>query len=64
MTDHPSPVETFITRWQASGAAERANYVSFLNELCDVLGVARPDVTTTDDERDAYVFERGVKFQN
>ena len=60
----PPQIENFITRWQASGAAERANYVSFLNELCDLLDVPRPDVTTTDDERDAYVFERGVKFQN
>lgn len=44
MTQH---VEQFITRWQASGVAERANYVSFLNELCDLLEMPRPDVTTT-----------------
>jgi len=64
VTDELSRIGNFITRWQASGAAERANYVSFLNELCDLLEVPRPDVTTTDDERDAYVFERGVTFHN
>jgi hypothetical protein len=29
--DQVSHSENFITRWQASGAVERANYVSFLN---------------------------------
>jgi hypothetical protein len=46
------------------GAAERANYVSFLNELCDLLGVPKPDPTMKDDERDAYVYERAVTFHN
>ena len=36
-------VVNFIARWQASGAAERANYQLFLTELCDVLGVANPE---------------------
>jgi hypothetical protein len=37
-------VGKFITRWTArEGGAERANYQMFLTELCDVLGVARPD---------------------
>lgn len=53
-------LEAFVARWAASGAAERANKDSFLNELCDVLGVARPNPTTNDLERDAYVFERKV----
>lgn len=36
-------VEEFIQRWTArEGGAERANYQMFLSELCDVLGVARP----------------------
>lgn len=33
----------FIARWSHVGAAERANYALFLTELCDVLGVPRPD---------------------
>jgi hypothetical protein len=30
----PSAVARFITRWEASGSAERANYTMFLTELC------------------------------
>ena len=40
--EHPDP-KTFIDRWKNSGAAERANYQLFLSELCDVLGVPRPE---------------------
>lgn len=54
----------FINRWAASGAAERANYQLFLSELCDLIGVARPDPTQADDARNAYVFERAVTFHN
>ncbi len=53
-------LEVFAAKWAASGAAEHANKDSFLNELCDVLGVARPNPTTNDLERDCYVFERKV----
>ena len=56
--------EEFIARWGASGAAERANYALFLSELCDLLGVARPDPSGPDDAENAYVFERAVTFQN
>lgn len=67
MTDSASSstvIEDFIRRWQSSGTAERANYVSFLNEMCDLLSVPRPDPTQPDDEHNAYVFERAVTFQN
>lgn len=57
-------VQDFIARWKESAAAERANYQLFLSELCDVLGVPRPEPTQADDERNAYVFERAVTFQN
>ncbi|MDB5352801.1 MAG: hypothetical protein JWN86_4048 [Planctomycetota bacterium] len=56
--------DTFLTRWEASGAAERANYQLFLSELCDVVGVPRPEPTRPDDAENAYVFERAVTFQN
>ena len=43
---HASPPDTaadaFIARWDGTEQAERANYVSFLNELCDLLAVERP----------------------
>ncbi len=51
-------LQTFITKWRASGASERANKDSFLRDLCDVLGVPHPDAKTGDPERDRYVFER------
>jgi hypothetical protein len=57
-------VQHFIDRWKNSGAAERANYQLFLSELCDVLGVPRPDPTTPDDAENAYVFERSVTFHH
>ncbi len=31
----PDAIESFISRWENSGAAERANYQMFLSELCD-----------------------------
>jgi hypothetical protein len=51
-------IEQFVSRWQASGAAERANYQLFLSELCDVLDVPRPDPSTPDEAANAYVFEK------
>ncbi len=59
MTQTPDP-DTFITRWAASGAAERANYQLFLSELCDLLGVERPRPATADPAANAYVFEKPV----
>ena len=57
MTDD---IQRFIARWQASGAAERANCQPFLSELCDVLNTPRPDPTTPDEAGNAYVFKKSV----
>ncbi len=57
-------IDGFCRRWEASGAAERANYSMFLNELCDLLDVPRPDPSGPDDAKNAYVFERAVPFPN
>jgi hypothetical protein len=54
----------FIARWSAAQAAERANYALFLSELCDLLGVPRPDPATDDSANNAYVFERAVTFHH
>ncbi len=62
--NQPDSVRRFIERWGRSAAAERANCQIFLTELCDLLGVARPDPAVNDPERDRYVFERAVTFQN
>src|SRR5437764_526788 len=58
-------VDAFIARWTArEGGAERANYGMFLTELCDLIDVEHPDPAGADTERNDYVFERAVRFQN
>lgn len=57
-------VDAFIRRWEGSGAAERANYQLFLSELCDIIGVSRPNPAVADDSLNDYVFERAVVFQH
>src|ERR1700731_1910137 len=55
-------VKAFIARWQGrEGGQERANYAPFLSELCDVLGVPRPDPAGATTENNNYVFERAVR---
>ena len=52
----------FIARWTArEGGAERANYQMFLSELCELIGVQRPDVAGAETGQNDYVFERAVK---
>jgi hypothetical protein len=57
-------LEAFIARWGTSAGAERANYQLFLAELCDVLGVPRPDPSLADEAANRYVFDKAVTFQN
>ena len=54
----------FETRWKLSGGAERANYGLFLQDLCDLIGVDRPNPTTDNPAQDAYVLERAVEFND
>lgn len=62
--DHSMNIDTFISRWETSGAAERANYALFLTELCDLLDIPRPEPTQPDDRNNAYVFEKSVVFND
>lgn len=55
-------LESFLARWEASGASERANYQLFLAELCDQLGVDRPEPSQPDETFNRYVFEKAVTF--
>ncbi|TGE18943.1 class I SAM-dependent DNA methyltransferase [Hymenobacter elongatus] len=54
----------FAARWRNSGGAERANYGLFLQDLCDLLQVPKPDPTTDTASQDQYVLERAVQFQD
>jgi len=56
----PAALQAFITKWELSGAAERANAQLFLAELCDVLEVDRPQPKTPTEADNAYVFEKPV----
>jgi hypothetical protein len=50
---HPDPIAAFIDRWSRAEATERANYVLFFTELCDLLGVLRPDPAGADTAQNA-----------
>jgi hypothetical protein len=56
--------DDFIARWTDSSGAERANKDAFLVDLCDALGVERPNPTTGDPQRDTYVFEKDVAISH
>ncbi|MER2999188.1 class I SAM-dependent DNA methyltransferase [Pontibacter populi] len=57
-------IENFISRWKASGASERANYQLFLTELCELLGVEKPQPATDKVHEASYTFERPVVFDD
>ncbi|MCB9184483.1 MAG: class I SAM-dependent DNA methyltransferase, partial [Flavobacteriales bacterium] len=59
-TEQAGHLAAFITKWETSGAAERANAQLFLAELCDVLEVDRPQPKTPTEADNAYVFEKPV----
>lgn len=61
-TDLPM-IDRFIARWSASSGQERANFQLFAAELCDVLGVARPDPAHEDGSNNDYTYERTVAFK-
>ena len=54
----------FAKKWSASGAAESSNAQSFVVDLCELLGVAKPDPSRPDASQNAYVFEKRVTGRN
>ncbi len=52
---------TFIGRWEGSSASEQQTKDQFLLELCELLGVPRPDPASGDPAKDRYVFEYPVR---
>jgi len=58
------PVESFIARWQAAGGSERANYQLFITELCELLGLPKPEPAVAEAGDNTYVFERRVNFRH
>ncbi|MCX7165234.1 MAG: class I SAM-dependent DNA methyltransferase [Rhodocyclales bacterium] len=64
MSAAPVAVEAFIVRWQAAGGSERANYQLFITELCELLGLPKPEPAQAEAGENAYVFERRVVFRH
>jgi len=54
--------DKFIERWERSSASERANYALFLSELCDYLGLPRPEPSQADESANTYVIDKAVVF--
>ena len=59
----PKAIEAFIARWEESGGSELANFQTFAGELCELLGVDRPEPSRAKNELNDYVFERRVDFK-
>jgi len=59
-----APIDSFIARWSAAGGSERANYQLFVQELCDLLELPRPEPAREDTRDNAYVFEHRVTFRH
>jgi len=54
-------LDAFLARWSLAGGGEMANSQTYLSELCDALGVARPQPFTSDASKHDYVFEHRVE---
>lgn len=52
--------DAFIQRWQGKDGSEKANLQLFLGELCELLGVEKPQPAQADNKLNAYVFERRI----
>ena len=44
----------FIAKWRKASGSERANYQLFITELCDLLGVDKPDPSSEDTHDDGH----------
>jgi hypothetical protein len=51
-------IDAFIARWSQSEGNERANFQSFVSELCRLLKVIEPHPVVSDVNFNNYTFER------
>ncbi|WP_162305549.1 type IIL restriction-modification enzyme MmeI [Sinorhizobium medicae] len=58
-----SDLEALITEAKASGGSELANYQLFVERMCIVLDLPRPDMAQERNDLNDYVFERRVDFK-
>lgn len=59
-----APLDKFIEDFAQSGGAETANTHLFIERLCDVLGLPKPDPAKEQNHENDYVFERSVNFKH
>ena len=63
-TDAPptdaAPPDAFLAHWSRSGAAERANFPPFAEQLCALLGVPGPDPVVEEEDANTYVLDKTV----
>ncbi len=57
-------IDTFLARWRNAGGSERANYRLFIADLCDLLGVDKPQPASEDTRSNPYVYERHIVFHH
>jgi len=57
-------INRFVTHWSQSSGAERANFQSFANALCELIGVSPPDPKREEPAANTYTFEYDVKFKD
>jgi hypothetical protein len=57
-------LEKLIADAKASGGSERGTYQTFINRLCEGLGLAPPDMNKEDRALNDYVYERRVSFNH
>ncbi|OZC35065.1 SAM-dependent methyltransferase [Marinobacter vinifirmus] len=55
-----SAVAEFLKRWDGNTGSERANFQSFMRDLCTLLDLPHPDPGEGDTSQNAYVFERFI----
>ena len=58
-----SAVTEFVARWKGNTGSERANFQSFMRDLCGLLDLPLPDPGKGENEHNAYVFERFIAPQ-
>jgi len=56
-------VTEFITRWKGNTGSERANFQSFMRDLCGLLDLPLPDPGKGENAHNAYVYERFIAPQ-
>jgi len=59
----PAAVTEFVARWKGNAGSERANFQSFMRELCGLLRLPLPDPGKAENDHNAYVFERFIAPQ-